>query len=138
MKARPTSFLAASLAAGVSLVAGLACAAQATPPTPESPVIANAPQHSRYPTFKQVPPAPKDVRAVPEWKAAVVAVQKDGQELAQQQAAEPWTLAGTEDWADRARAEATPPPPALSATDPATEAVAAHMRARAKEPPRKR
>ena len=142
MKARATSFLALrrwapGLAAVVALATGLD-AAGAAATVGVSPVVANAPRHAPYPTFKQVPPAPKDVRSVPAWKAAVVAVQKDGKALAQQQAAQPWTLSGTDDWAARARAEASPPPPITSAPDPATEALVAQMRARAKQPPRRR
>jgi hypothetical protein len=141
MKARGTSFLAVSgwalsIAAAGALVAGGAVLADA--PARVSATVANAPQHSRYPTFKQVPPAPKDVRSVPAWRTAVVTVQKVGQQLAQQEAAQPWTLDGTDGWAARARAEATPPPPITTASDPATEAMVAAMHARAKEPPRKR
>jgi hypothetical protein len=141
MKARATSFLAVgrwalSIAAAAAIVGG--GAAQADAPARVSPTVANAPKHSRYPTFKQVPPAPKDVRSIPAWRTAVVAVQKDGQQLAQQEAAQPWTLSGTDAFAARARAEANPPPSTMSASDPATDAEVAAMRARAKEPPRKR
>ena len=141
MNARATSFLAVrrwapAIAAAAALLAG--GEARADAPARVSATVADAPKHSRYPTFKQVPPAPKDVRSVPAWKTAVLAVQKDGQQLAQQQAAQPWTLSGTDAFAARARAEATPPPPTLAASDPATEAEVAAMRARAKEPPRKR
>ena len=141
MKAHATSFLtvgrwAPSIAAAAALVAGGAVEADA--PARVSATVANAPTHSRYPTFKQVPPAPKDVRSVPAWKTAVVAVQMDGQQLAQRVASQPWTLSGTDAFAARARAAATPPPPITTASDPATEAMVAEMRARAKEPPRKR
>jgi len=140
MKARPTSFLVLrgwtpSIAAVAALVAG---AVQADAPAGVSAAVANAPQHSRYPTFTEVPPAPKDVRSVPAWRAAVVAVQKDGQKVAEQEAAQPWTLGATDTFAARARAEASPPPPITTASDPSTEAMVAEMRARAKEPPRRR
>lgn len=142
MNARGTSFLRLALG-GTPLAAGLALAmgvgaGQASTPAGVSPVVANAPKHGRYPTFKQVPPAPKDVRATPAWKSAVTAVQGDGKALAEQSVAQPWTLAGTDDFAARARAEAAPPPPITAANDPALDAVVAQMRARAKEPPRHR
>lgn len=129
--------LVAGLIAAPAMAASPSAAGADVPPA-VSAAVANAPQHQPYPTFKQVPPAPRDVRPVAAWKAAVLAVKKDGQVMAQQQAAQPWTLDRTDAFVAQARAEATPPPPITSASDPATDAMVAEMRARAKEPPRKR
>lgn len=142
MNARGVSFLrlaagSAPQAAILAFVMGVG-AGHADTPTRVSAVVANAPQHGRYPTFGQVPPAPKDVRPTRAWKTAVTAVLGDGKQLAEQSAAQPWTLAGTDDWVARARAEAAPPPPVTAASDPGLEAMVAQMRARAKEPPRHR
>lgn len=115
--------------------AGVAAAAP-TGITPD--LLARAEAPAPYPTFASVPPIPKDLRPVGDWRAAVVGVQEDGARLERYAASMPWSLTDSEAWAARARTEATPPPPVTTSTDPETEALVAAMRARAMTPPRRR
>jgi len=132
MKARPGHFLA--IAAGWALLALQAVAADA--PSQTTAAIASAEKKAPYPTFASVPPVPKDIRPFADWKTAVSSIQTAGKSLAAQAAEQQWTLADTEGFAAQARSEATPPRQQTFAEDPATAALVAEMRARAKAPPR--
>jgi hypothetical protein len=141
------SALAAALVlAGAGFAAPVAAQPKPTlnpPPVHPNPVtqqaIANASKSAPFPTFAQIPPLPKDVRSIAEWKASVLSLKARGAQLTEMAAAEPWTLGDTEQWAARKRDAAVPPPPVTTASSAAdTEAFAAAMRARAMPPPRKR
>jgi len=147
MNVRPGIFLRAagrSLMAGATslavLGAGAAHGAPPVLPASASPVTTGAmvgAEHTAvWPTFKGIPPTPKDVRPLAAWKKAIVELESNGRQMAQMAAVEPWTLSDTEAWAARQRAQATPPPPITAADDAATDAAVAAMRERAKEPPR--
>ena len=135
----------AMLVLGAGLAAPAAAQPTLTPPRagPPNPAteraIAEARTSGAYPTFASIPPLPTDVRPLAGWRASVRAIQRDGAELTQMAAAEPWTLGDTEGWASQERAEAAPPPPITAPSSQAdTEAFAAALRARAMPPPRKR
>ena len=144
MNVRPGIFLRAmrpSLIGGlVALGIGAARAAPPTAPANASPVttaaMAGAEHRAAWPTFRGIPPTPKDVRSLAAWKASILDIEATGRQLTKMAAAEPWTLSNTDAWAARQRAEATPPPPVTAADDPATDAAVAALRERAKEPPR--
>ena len=128
------------LAFGTALAAGWALLsverASAQQPSQTAGAISEAEKNAPYPTFASVPPAPKDVRPLGAWKTAITSIQTSGKSLASLAAAQPWTLSDTEGFAAQARAEDTPPPQVTFAQEPATQAMVAEMRARAKAPPR--
>jgi hypothetical protein len=89
------------------------------------------------PHFSQVPAMPTDVRAVPAWRTAVVDEWAVKRRTEKEAAAIPFTLANTEQWAERTRAkipasQAVPPSPDAAAQ---IEAFAAAERSRATPPP---
>ena len=100
--------------------------------------IAAAEQPSPYPSFADVPQVPADVRAPDVWKVDVVATRLSGARLARQAERGPWTLSDTAGFAERARAEATPPAPLTTSSQAETEALVKAMQARAIRPPRSR
>jgi hypothetical protein len=129
-----------SLTALAALAAATAAAAQAPAPGPSATkaAIAEAERHAAYPSFASVPPLPKDVRSLKDWKTSVTTTQAEGVRLTREAAAEPWTLGDTDGWAARERSQAIAPPPITAPSESDTEAFAAAMRARATPPPRKR
>ena len=92
-----------------------------------------------FPTFADIPPIPNDVRPLSAWRASI------GETMGEKAAAEaelarhPWTLSGTEAFAEAARAE-IPPAEAVPPTDATAqaEAFAASIRGRANQPPASR
>jgi hypothetical protein len=108
---------------------------------PDSTVAAETVAVSRapgaFPRFTQVPAVPTDVRPIADWRTAVVGEWRVKTKTEHEAAAIPFTLANTEDWAQRTRkkipADQTVPP-AVSATQQ-IEAFAATERARATPPP---
>jgi len=139
-----------ALSAALMLIGtGLAAPAAAQPTVSPPPVvranptteraIASARQSASYPTFGQIPALPADVRSMSAWKASVTSIKAEGVQLTETEAAEPWTLGDTDNWAGQERAAAVPPPAITQPSSEAdTEAFAAAMRARAMPPPRKR
>ena len=108
---------------------------------PDSTVAAevNAASHMSgpYPHFSQIPALPTDVRTVPAWRTAVVTEWRDKRQTEREAAALPFTLANSEDWAQRTRLKIPPgersqPTPTAAAQ---SEAFAAAVRARATPPP---
>jgi hypothetical protein len=89
------------------------------------------------PHFSQVPVMPTDVRSIPAWRTAVVDEWAVKRKTEKEAAAIPFTLANTEEWAERTRAKI----PASQAVPPATdaaaqiEAFATTERSRATPPP---
>jgi hypothetical protein len=123
----------ASAAAAIVLVAaGRSLAA----PTPTADAIDAAERPAPLPTFASIPPAPTDLRPFAAWRSAIIDIKSVGARIAAEAAVEPWTLAGTEAWADRARDEAAPPPPMTTPSEGDTEAFVKAMRERATPPPR--
>jgi hypothetical protein len=120
---------------------GPACAlAQSAPPgKPQvDQAMSAAEQPTQYPSFKTLPPAPKNEPSPAEWKAAVLALRGVGDALAIRAANQPWTPDDHGAWAERDRQIATPPPLASTPYDPATDAEVAQIRARAMAPARSR
>jgi hypothetical protein len=104
---------------------------------PASPVAAEvarvATLNKDYPSFREVPPKPKDVRPVRMFGQAARDVQAAGAKLDKQTGPETWTLDATEAFAARARAAAGPD---IAPADPRdTEAFANELRQRATPPP---
>jgi hypothetical protein len=91
-----------------------------------------------YPSFSDVPEAPKGIRSAADWRAAVVETRLTGRRVAREAAAGPWMLGDTEAWAAQARANAVAPPPITAPYEGEAEALAAALRARASAPPRSR
>jgi hypothetical protein len=131
-----------SLAAGVVVLASCAAGGSLAEPTAQasaSPVpgaISQAEKGAALPTFASIPSAPTDVRPFRGWVAAISDTQRVGAQTAAEAAAEPWTLSDTEGFADRARAEATPPAPMTEPADGDTDAFVRDMIRRATPPPR--
>ena len=124
--------LAGALAMGASLIA-------AAPATPLSPaLVAAAGRPAPYPSFAQVPPIPSHVPAPAQWRKVVLATRSAGAQTACRAEAGPWTLRGTEAFAERARAQARPPPPVTQPADAADQALIDRMQARTIPPPRSR
>lgn len=138
MNARAAHFLAfgSALAAGWAVLTVQLASAQ--PPSQTTATISAAEKNAPYPTFASVPPAPKDVRPLSAWKTAITDIHASGKSLAELAAAQPWTLSDTDGFAAQARVAGTPPAQVTFAADPATGAMVAEMRARAKAPPRSR
>jgi hypothetical protein len=136
------SSLSAQVFAGfvvlASLVAGQAMAAPTPQPSasPALDAISEGEQPAIRPTFAQIPSAPSDVRPFVAWRAAVFDIQHVGATTAAEANAGPWTLSGTEGWADHARAEADPPAPMTAPAQGDTDAFVREMLRRATPPPR--
>jgi hypothetical protein len=101
-------------------------------------LVAQAARANDYPTFCAIPTVPTDVRTAGAFKAAVVETRLSGARLARDGAQSTFSLTGTDDFADLARAQASPPPPMTSPQDGGTDAFISEMRAKATPPPRPR
>jgi hypothetical protein len=136
------------LCASVAMAAMLGgCATGAKSPfalggvDPTSPVAAEVRAASAspgpYPRFVEIPPVPKDVRTAPAWRAAVLDEMSLKRETEANAAAIPFTLAGTEAWADKTRARVLPEYSQQAPADARAqaEAFAAQQAARATPPP---
>jgi hypothetical protein len=141
----------AGRAAGLSLLTAAALAGCANAPNLNPMAAADVTQNSTvaadvtaarhiqgsYPHFSQVPVIPTDVRAVPAWREAVVTEWNQKRKTEREAAALKFTLANTEEWAQRTRAKipsGQTTPPALDTAD-RIEAFATTERARATPPP---
>jgi hypothetical protein len=132
---------AAKLAAGVAACALLA-GCVGTPfedakVDPRSPIAAEVAKSVRadaaYPTFKSIPPLPKDVRPHRQYGQQAAQIEKEGKTLVAETADSTWTLNNSETFAAKARADAGP---LLPPAEPgATEAFARDSKARATPPP---
>jgi hypothetical protein len=90
-----------------------------------------------YPTFRQIPAMPTDVRPVTAWRTAVITEWSVKRRTEREAAAIPFVLADTEAWAARERAKipaSENEPPAADAAAQ-IEAFAAAERERATPPP---
>jgi hypothetical protein len=137
-----------SLAAATLLAAGVWAGQTLAEPTPQpsaspmtaSPVTADALAEASAvkttPTFAQMPVAPTDVRGFQAWRGAITDLKAVGAQTESEGAAGPWLLADTEDWAERARAEAAPPAPMTTPAQGDTDAFVRDMIRRATPPPR--
>jgi hypothetical protein len=130
------------LAAGIAALAGgTVSAAQPTesaaaPPAPmPADLVAKADAANAYPSFCDIPQAPKDVRSVAEFRKVVVQTRLAGARLVAATAPSTFSLAGTESFAAEARAQAAPPPSADSGASP-TDDFLRDARARALPPGR--
>jgi hypothetical protein len=107
----------------------------------QSPIAADVSAASAadtaYPTFSDIPAAPKDVRTPEAWRSAVTGALKDKRVLETQAAANPQTLTNPEGFADAARARAATRPGDVPGPESRaeTEAFAKALRERATPPP---
>jgi hypothetical protein len=104
---------------------------------PRSPIAAEVAKSVRadaaYPTFKSIPPAPKDVRPHRQYGQQAAQIEKEAKTLEAETADSTWTLNNSETFAATARADAGPElPPVEPGT---TEAFARDQKARATPPP---
>jgi len=132
-----------SLAAATLLAAGVWAGQSAAAPKPQLPAspvttdaLAEAGAVKTTPTFAQMPAAPTDVRGFQAWRGAIADLKAVGAQTATEGASGPWLLADTEDWAERARAEAAPPAPMTTPAQGDTDAFVRDMIRRATPPPR--
>jgi len=104
---------------------------------PRSPIAAEVAKSVRadaaYPTFKSIPPVPKDVRPHRQYGQAAAQAEKDAATLAAATADSTWSLNNTETFAAKARTDAGPELPPVAPGD--TEAFAKGAKARATPPP---
>ncbi len=95
-------------------------------------------QHSDgpFPRFAQIPPIPNDVRPLSAWRATIGETLASKREMLAEIEKNPWTLSGTEAFAEGSR-EQIPAAEAVPPTDNTAnaEAFAASVRGRAKTPP---
>jgi hypothetical protein len=133
--------LAAKLAAGAAGCALLAgCVGNPFADAkvdPRSPIAAEVASSVRpnapYPTFRAIPPIPKDVRPHKQYGLQAATIEKDAARLAADTAANTWTLNGTDTFAAEARTDAGPELPPVQPSD--TAAFAKDQKARATPPP---
>ena len=123
-------------------VAGLLTACVGAPLTraridPASPIAPEAAKvlaaKRPYPTFSQIPPAPKDVRPARAYAAAAADTQAAADKLERETAPGTWTLTGTDRFAGAAQRQAGAEPDPASGED--TEDFARKLRERATPPP---
>jgi hypothetical protein len=108
------------------------------PVDPASPIAAEIAKRARtvgpYPTFAQIPPMPKDVRAPPAYGAGARKLEAAGAELDAQTAPDTWTLGGTDTFATGAQSTIGKEQPVTPA-DAGTEAFVSAGQKRATPPP---
>jgi hypothetical protein len=134
--------LAAKLVAGVA-VCGLMSACMGNPfedakVDPRSPIAAEVAKSVRadaaYPTFRSIPPVPKDLRPHRLYGQQAAQTEKEAKALEAATAEGTWTLNNSETFAAKARIDAGPElPPAEPGN---TEAFARNQKARATPPPK--
>jgi hypothetical protein len=104
---------------------------------PRSPVAAEVPNAIRagpdYPTFAEIPAAPKDLRPKPLYGAQAAELDRTRAQVVRETAPDTWTLSNTEGFAAQARQAAGPEVAPASPAD--TEAFANALRKRATPPP---
>jgi hypothetical protein len=86
-----------------------------------------------YPTFRGIPPVPKDVRPHRQYGIAAAQIEKDRDALVAETGDQSWTLQNTETFAAQARSAAGPELPPGQPAD--TTAFAKDQKARATAPP---
>jgi hypothetical protein len=126
--------IAAVAAAGAANAANQTCAQAAV----QDPLTAPAPAFIPYPSFCDIPPAPKSVPSAPAFKSEVVGVRVAGRTLDERSGPDTWSLDGTEAFAAQAKREVEPPPPMTTPEVGGTEAFVAKSQAAATPPPRHR
>ena len=104
---------------------------------PRSPIAAEVTKTVRpgapFPTFVAFPKVPTDIRPHKQYGQAAAKIETDASTLIAATADSTWTLTGTDDFATRARIDAGPALPPVTAGD--TEAFASDQKARATPPP---
>jgi hypothetical protein len=104
---------------------------------PRSPIAAEVAKSVRadaaYPTFRSIPPLPKDVRPHRQYGVQAAQIEKEAGELVTATADSTWTLNSSEDFAAKARSDAGPELPPAKPSE--TEAFARDQKARATPPP---
>lgn len=136
-------------AARLPLMLGAACGAGAlmsgcvanpftdAPVDPASPIAAEVARVAKtnrdYPSFRDIPAVPNDLRPVGLYGREAEAVKLAGAQLIRDTAPETWTLQGSEAFASEARRDAGPEFAPPSAQD--SDAFARELRERATPPP---
>jgi hypothetical protein len=104
---------------------------------PRSPIAAEVASTVRpgapYPTFKAIPPLPKDVRPHLQYGQSADQIEKEAKDLIAATADNTWTLSGTDAFAAKAQADVGPDLPPVQPGD--TEAFERDQKARATAPP---
>jgi len=104
---------------------------------PRSPIAAEVTQSVRadapYPTFRGIPPVPKDVRPHRQYGELAARTEREAADLVTATADDTWTLNNSESFAAKARADAGPELPPAQPGE--TEAFAKDQKARATPPP---
>ncbi|MGA0607233.1 hypothetical protein ACO2Q0_14680 [Phenylobacterium sp. VNQ135] len=137
MNVRQAAGLLSLCAAGAMLSACMANPFVDAKVDPNSPVagevakVANARQG--YPSFRDIPATPNDLRPVGLYGREAEAVKLAGAELIRATEPGTWTLQNSESFADKARRDAGPELPPANAQD--SDAFARELRERATPPP---
>jgi len=133
--------IAAKLMAGAA-VCGLLSACVGNPfadarVDPRSPIAAEVAKSVRadaaYPTFRGIPPVPKNVRPHRQYGQQAALIEKEGKALETATADSTWTLNDSEAFAAKAHADAGPEVPPVDPSS--TEAFARDLQKRATPPP---
>ncbi len=122
------------------VVVGAANTAERPPTCGQAPaqdeLTAPAPRNLAFPSFCDIPPAPKSVPSAVAFKSEVVGVRVAGRDLDQQSGPDTWSLSETEGFAGTARRDVEPPPPMSPSNPSSTEAFAKESQSLATPPPR--
>jgi hypothetical protein len=135
------SRLAATLLAAVAVCAlTSACVgnpfkdAKVDPRSPIAPEVAKSVRaDAAYPTFRSIPPKPKDLPPVKQFGVLAAHMETEAAAIVAATAPDTWVLNGTDTFAAQARTDAGPVLPPADPTD--TAAFARDSKARATPPP---
>jgi hypothetical protein len=111
-------------------------AALAAPCAPAAPTTGEfaRPQTLAYPDFCNIPAKPTDIPTAQTFKTRVVRTRVAGAAIVRESAPDTFTLSDTVGFAERAKEEATPPPPMSASGGADTEAFVKQSKAKATPP----
>jgi hypothetical protein len=110
--------------------------AQVDPGSPVAAEVASvAKAGGEFPSFRDIPPIPGDLRPLREWGREAEKLEAAAAQLERETAANTWTLTGTQAFAGRAQRDAGPALEVDNSARGATEAFARQIRERATPPP---
>jgi len=118
--------------ASAATAPGTTCAQSAT----SGEFAAQSGRELTFPNFCDIPTAPNHVRSPEAFRAAVVDTRLVGAAVVRRSAPDTFSLTDTADFTERARREATPPPPMTAPGESDTAAFVAKSKARAAPPPK--
>ena len=127
--------IAAICAAGGAYAGNQTC----SPEPGQDPLTAPPPPNMPFPSFCDIPPAPKSVPSAAAFKTDVVRVRVAGRNLDVGSGPDTWSLGGTtESFAAEAKREVEPPAPMTTPEPGGTEAFVEKSQAQTTPPPKHR